>query len=315
MEVLTTSASSYPRPEWFRKYLKKVEGLQKDLDARVDPFILKKAQLEVLESQEKCGIDVLTEGMLIWHDFLATVAIRAGFKPNGLARYFENNLYYRVPVLESLGEIKKPHMNDFKLATEVWKKKKELKAVASCLTAFYLSKCRTDERKAFRLFSDLLFDELSEVFKFTGLVQLDEPALTLPLPDWILDSFFEVLESFDVRGELWVSCYFSGLSRKVYERLLDSCDVLFLDFVEGFEENLENLMEYGCDGLCAGIADGRNTKMESVEELKCKISAILDACEPKKLYVSTNTGLEFLPEVKAYEKMNLLSKLVRELNI
>jgi len=315
VEVLVTSASSYPRPEWFRKYLKKVEGLQKDLDARIDPFILKKAQLEVLEKQEKCGIDVLTEGMLIWHDFLATVALRAGFRPNGLARYFENNLYYRVPVLESIGDVKKPHLNDFRLATEVWKKKKELKAVTSCLTAFHLSRCKTDEKKAFRLFSDLLFDELSDIFHLTSLVQLDEPALTANLPGWMLETFFSALEGFDARGELWISCYFSGMSEEVYSRLLDLCDVVFLDFVEGFDENLRNLREYCCKILCAGIADGRNTKMESFDELNGKIAAILDACELRKLYLSTNTGLEFLPEVKAYEKMTLLSRFAEGLDV
>ncbi len=315
MDIVVASASSYPRPEWFRKYLKRVEGLQKDLDARIDPFTLKKAQLEVLENQEKCGVDVLTEGMLIWHDFLATVTLRAGFKPDGLARYFENNLYYRVPVLESLGELRRPHLNDFRLATEVWKKNRELKAVTSCLTAFYLSKCRTDEKKAFRLFLDLFFDELSEIFKITKTVQLDEPVLAenykCNLKQWMLDSFLEALECFNARGKLWISTYFSGLDETAFSSLIDLCDVMFLDFVEGSEVNLRNLKEYGCKEICAGIADGRNTRMESLEELERKTLEILEVCSLKRLYVSTNTGLEFLPEVKAYEKMNLLSKFSR----
>ncbi len=306
VEFAVSSAGSYPRPVWFRNYLKRVEGLQKDLDARVDESVLKKAQIEVLENQEKCGVDVLTEGMLLWHDFLATVAIRAGFKPNGLARYFENNLYYRIPVLEDERNLRKPVMDDFRIACGVWKKRRALKAVMSCLTAFYLSRC---EKRIFEKFAELVMREVQSLFEITGDVQLDEPALVYPeaCSDYF-QTFVEVLDSFNFKGRLWISTYFGSVNEKIYSELVDRFDVIGLDFVEGFEDNIRCLKEFGCKSLSAGIVDGRNTKIESLEELKEEVELISEF-SPKTLYLTTNTGLEFLPEIKAYEKMSLLSKL------
>jgi 5-methyltetrahydropteroyltriglutamate--homocysteine methyltransferase len=308
VKFFVSSASSYPRPEWFRKYLKRVEGLQKDLDASIDELELKKAQIEVLENQERCGVDILTEGLLIWHDFLATIPLRMGFKPDGLARYFENNLYYRIPVLEDERMLKKPVLEDFRIACKIWKRKLPLKAIISCLTAFYLSKCN---EKIFPKFAELVMQEVQDLFKLTDDVQLDEPILSFNFTDQF-EAFIEVVDSFDFKRRLWISTYFGDLNREIYSKLIDRFDVVGLDFVEGLEGNLDNLRELGCKSICAGIVDGRNTKMENPDLLRQKVEKIAD-CGPNTVYLSTNTGLEFLPEFKAYEKMTLLSKLKKVL--
>ncbi len=257
------------------------------------------------KKQEKSGVEVFTEGLLTWHDFLATVAIKAGFKPNGLARYFENNLYYRVPVFD--GELKKPALDDFRLLAGVTGKR--LKAVISCLTPFCLSACR---QEIFEKFASLVMQEIQELFELAKDVQLDEPILVFD-PE-LFSTFLEVVDTYEFKGNLWISTYFGGINEKVYFELVDRFDVVCLDFVEGFEENVRNVREFGCYTLCAGIADGRNTRLESLEELRSKLEAI-ESVGVEVLYVSTNTGLEFLPEIKAYEKMRQLSKLKGESDV
>ncbi len=299
MEVV--SASSYPRPEWFRKYLRKA-GLQKDVEYSVDDRVLKKAQLEVLEKQKTCGVDISTDGLLTWHDFLASMAIRAGFKPGKLVRYFENNLYYRMPELKKVEDLKKPELKEFKSLCEVLKPlKKPLKAVISCVTPFYLSSCR--DVKVFRIFAELVLEEVADLFNYTSHVQFDEPSFAYS--NEFVEEFLSLLESFNFKGNLWISVYFKEVPEKLYPSLVDSFDVVFLDFVEGFEGNLKNVEQYGCSKLCAGIADGRNTKLDF--EMGNKVERISEFCKVE--YVSSNTGLEFLPESKAYEKMKTLSKL------
>ena len=81
--------------------------------------------------------------------------------------------------------------------------------------------------------------------------------------------------------------------------------------MEGYDKNLSLLKEYDMDkALQIGILDGRNTKTENVEEVKSKLKEILDIASPKEVYVSPNTGLEFLPWIKAYEKLEVLGKVV-----
>ena len=137
LRVITSTVGSYPRPKWFREYLKKIEGLQKDVYGRVERDVLRKAIKEVIEEQEKAKIDLMTDGQLIWHDFLAHFATKLeGFEMGKLARYFDNNLYYRVPIAKGKIRRKEKMLDDFELALEV---SKRLKPVSSFKSTMFLS--------------------------------------------------------------------------------------------------------------------------------------------------------------------------------
>ena len=314
MKVLTATVGSYPRPEWFRIYLKKLEGKQKDLSARVDPEVYRKAVLEVIEEQRRAGIDLMTDGQLIWHDFLASIASRIkGFAMNGLTRYFNNNLYYRRPVVKSRIEREKPILEEFGIAFEI---ERRIKAVLSCFTLAKLSK-----NEYYRSFEDFLHDLSSAIYEEAEelanagveYIQIDEPFLLYASREE-LELAKAVFEKFStLKSELILMTYFRSAER-VLPEILDLFDLVGLDFVEGFEENLKLVGEYGIDRISVGIIDGRNTRMENVEDLKRKLGKILETSQFKEVHLSPNTGLEFLPRVKAFEKMRLLSELKKVMN-
>ncbi len=310
MEVIATVVGNYPRPEWFREYLRKVEGLQKDLDVEIERDVLKKAIAEVIDEQKRAGIELFTDGQLIWHDFLLTIASRLeGFEMNGLVRYFDNNLYYRIPIAKGRVKRTKKILYDFEIAFEI---EKNIKAVLSCYTVAKLSR-----NEFYSKFEDFLWDickavkEEIEELERSGVkyVQIDEPAL-LYAEKKELEVLRDVYrELTNTKMETILMTYFDSAKRIFPEVLNFGFDVIGLDFVEGYEENLNIVKEYDFDAINLGLIDGRNTKMESLEDLKGKFEEITSKGNFKKVYISPNTGLEFLPSIKAFEKMQLVAKL------
>ncbi|WP_457548894.1 hypothetical protein [Archaeoglobus sp.] len=310
MEVIATVVGNYPRPEWFKEYLRKVEGLQKDLDVEVERDVLNTAIAEVIDEQKRAGIELFTDGQLIWHDFLLTIASRLeGFEMNGLVRYFDNNLYYRIPIAKEKVKRTKKILYDFEIAFEI---ESNIKAVLSCYTIAKLSR-----NEFYSKFEEFLWDvceavkeEIKELEK-SGVkyVQIDEPALL-----YAEKSELEVLkdvykELTNTKMETILMTYFDSAER-IFPDVLDfGFDIIGLDFVEGYEVNLGIVEEYDFDAINLGLIDGRNTKMESLEELKGKFERITSKGNFKRVYISPNTGLEFLPRIKAFEKMQLVAKL------
>ncbi len=307
MKIISTTVGSYPRPKWFREYLRKVEGLQKDIYGKIDENVLEKAIREVIEEQKRAGIDLLTDGQLIWHDFLAHLATKLdGFKMGKLVRYFDNNLYYRVPIV--CGKIKRigKILNDFEIAFKI---DKNLKPVISCFTLAKLSK-----NEYYDNFDDFVMDiaeamreEVKELK--TEWLQIDEPSLLYATKDEI-EIAKNAINLISTKEKKTILMTYFDPADKLLPYLLDfNIDIIGLDFVEGFEENLRAIKEYCPEKICIGIVDGRNTKMESINELKEKTIKILDSCQFKEVLLSPNTGLEFLPWQKAFDKMKIVVKL------
>lgn len=316
MKLITTTIGSYPRPRWFREYLRKVEGLQKEgEEAEVDKEVYKKAVVEVIENQNKAKIELLTDGQLIWQDFLAYLATKiSGFEMDGLTRYFDNNVYYRIPIVKEKVSRSKPIiLEEFSIAREI-EKEKNIKAVLSCFTLAKLSinKFYKNEEEFILDLAKVMHEEAKELAKKTKYIQLSEPSLLYASKEEleIAKQAVEIITS-NVDAKFFLVTYFES-AEKIFPEVLDfKIDVIGLDFVEGYEKNLSLLKEYGIDkALQIGILDGRNTKMENVEEVKSKLKEILDIASPKEVYVSPNTGLEFLPWIKAYEKLEVLGKVV-----
>ena len=316
MKLITTTIGSYPRPRWFREYLRKVEGLQKEgEEAEIDKEVYKKAVAEVIENQSKAKIELLTDGQLIWQDFLAYLATKiSGFEMDGLTRYFDNNVYYRIPIVKEKVSRSKPIiLEEFSIAREI-EKEKNIKAVLSCFTLAKLSinKFYKKEEEFILDLAKVMHEEAKELAKKTKYIQLSEPSLLYASKEELemVKQAVEIITS-NVDAKFFLVTYFES-AEKIFPEVLDfKIDVIGLDFVEGYEKNLSLLKEYGIDkALQIGILDGRNTKMENVEEVKSKLKEILDIASPKEVYVSPNTGLEFLPWIKAYEKLEVLGKVV-----
>ena len=228
---------------------------------------------------------------------------------NGLVRYFDNNLYYRIPIVKGKIKRTKRILYDFEIAFEI---EKNVKPVLSCYTIAKLSK-----NEFYSKFDEFLWDLCDaireEIEELEGMgvefIQIDEPSLLYAEKDELknLEDVFKELTS--TKAKTVLMTYFDSAER-IFPEVLDfGFDVIGLDFVEGYEENTRVLEEYSFERINVGLIDGRNTKMEDLNDLKRKFEEIVSRDEFKEIYISPNTGLEFLPRVKAFEKMRIVSKL------
>ncbi len=313
MNYTLSTIGSYPRPEWFRDYLRKQEGLQKDSRGVVDESYIKAVE-EVLGEQRKAGIDLLTDGQLLWQNMLCHLCDNLeGFMLSGLIRYFDNNMYYQMP--EAVGKVERKNsviVDEYRAACSL---EKNIKPVLSCYSLVDLSRDRFygDEKEFLMDVAEAMNQEAKAL---TGagasIIQVDEPSLLYADKEGVevAGEALEVLTK-GVDASFILATYFRD-AKAIYPEVLDyPVNVLGLDFVEGFQENLRLIEEHPTGKIIqAGVVDGRTTRMEQPSGVREVIDSITELVSGEELFLSPNTGLEYLPYVKASEKMGVLSASV-----
>jgi 5-methyltetrahydropteroyltriglutamate--homocysteine methyltransferase len=312
--IIPTVIGGYPRPDWFKAHLKNCEGLQKAYLGGMDAEY-RRAVKEVLAVQKNEGIVLCTDGQLLWQDMLCHLCTRlSGFEMGGLIRYFDNNNYYRMP------EAKAGIERDGELVVSEYKEAKKyapgIKPVLSCYSLAQLSKNSFyKDKKDFILDLAKAMNREAKELAAAGAkyIQVDEPAILYAGKEDIdaaKDAFCILTRG--VGAKFIIATYYKGAGN-VFPELLDfPVDVIGLDYVEGYAENIGLLKEYAPKKILqAGIVDGRTTRMEKKESVRKKIDEISALTGPD-LFVSPNTGLEYLPYQKAGEKLSVLCGALEE---
>jgi len=269
----------------------------------------------VLAAQKDAGIVVCSDGQLLWQDMLCHLCTKlSGFEMGGLIRYFDNNVYYRMPEakarIERKGELV---LAEYK---EARKYAPEVKPILSCFSLAFLSKNSfyKDKKEFVMDIGEAMNAEAKELAAAGAkYIQVDEPGLLYAGKEDI-EAAKEALRILTkgVNARFIIATYYKGAGN-VFPELLDfPVDVIGLDYVEGYVENIELLKEYAPKKtLQAGIIDGRTTRMERTESVKKKIEE-LSALTGNDLFISPNTGLEYLPYQKAHEKLSVLRGALEE---
>ncbi|MFC6764916.1 5-methyltetrahydropteroyltriglutamate--homocysteine methyltransferase, partial [Natrinema soli] len=114
-EYVSTTPGLYPLPDWAKDDLSDLKGHQKhDLisgdEGEEITGAYEEAREEVIEVQQDAGLDRIVEGQLRWDDMLAhPLAVADAVETRGIVRYYDNNNFYREPVvqddLEPTGDI------------------------------------------------------------------------------------------------------------------------------------------------------------------------------------------------------------------
>jgi methionine synthase II (cobalamin-independent) len=103
--------------------------------------------------------------------------------------------------------------------------------------------------------------------------------------------------------------YFGNIS-KIFSKLLDikvdglSIDLSFTDINSLIDQKVDR-------GLCLGVVNGMNTKMEDVKTTAKIVSNALDKMNPREAYINTTCDLEFLPYEFAVKKLSRLGAIER----
>ena len=316
-EAIATTPGLFPLPDRAKEKLSDLKGHQKgDLISGSESGevvdVYERAWSEVIERQQAAGLDRIVEGQLRWDDMLAhPLAVHDNVETRGIVRYYDNNNFYREPVVA--GELD----YDGDVAAE-------LDAAAGVDQAvlpgpYSLSELATDEHYGDdAAFLDAVAEFLAgEADGFPGVETLFvlEPSLVTDPPADGEDA--RASAAIDrvagaVDADVVVHTYWGAIPEKPYAHLMDAnVDAIGFDFVADHEENVYNIQEYGTkDSIALGVVDGKNTLVETPAEIAERVEWVREnvpAQEFETVYATANNELFYLPVNKFEAKLESLA--------
>lgn len=320
MRLLTTNHSSYPRigsaPD--EQALRRAIHLREQGRGTDDDVCAAENHLVALalQSQEKAGLDIVTDGLIRWSDPISYLAGKLnGTRIDGLTRYFDTNLYVRQPAVEGRIARQRPLvLEEFRWAAQ--RSTRPVKAILTgpCTLA-RLSLAEPDGREGLGAivssYAEALAEEVADLAAAGAhAIQIDEPSLLKYPSDLSLAR--EALSLIAIRkgkAELGLATYF-GDAAPLYRQLQElPVDVITLDFT--YSPSLPRAIEMNgsTKPLGLGLIDGRNTKLEDKNSIAGKIEKIMSKVTSGHCYLTTSCGLEYLPRDRAELKIKHLTSI------
>jgi 5-methyltetrahydropteroyltriglutamate--homocysteine methyltransferase len=267
----------------------------------------------LIHLQNEFALNAFVDGQLNWQDlFRPFTQILTGIEPGGLTRWFDNNTFYRKPIITEKIAFTGHDLEKY-FRVDLLPKHNHKKAILPGPFTF----AHLSDNRAYQSLPDLV-DDIAHSLKAVvqalqrlgyDYFQFSEPCMCTP--NRTISDLETAKRAFETcaAGKSFIQTYFGDASR-VVETLLDCpVDAIGVDF---YSTTLESLKGHHFDKtLGCGCIDGRNSLLESPGELKEIIAKVRDDLEPTDLYLTPNCDLEFLPRDVAEKKVRLLSETRR----
>ncbi|MDP3024339.1 MAG: methylcobamide--CoM methyltransferase [candidate division Zixibacteria bacterium] len=280
--------------------------------------VYKATILRVIKEQEDAGIDIITDGQIRWDDLVTPFAKNIeGCEINGLLRFFNNNVYYRKPVIKSRIAFKDyTTLEDYKSAkANSFKKLKVVLPGPLTWAKLSLDEHYKNLRTLVEDFSQVLRKEAQRLDQEgVEYIQFDEPSLcNFPQEIGLVKESLKIITS-GLKAKSILFLYFGSIKNLTPELLNLAVDIIGIDLVSK-PENLDALLKADVKKeVILGCLDARNTKMEDEKEVFKLIEKVAKKIPPEKIYFSPSCGLEFLPHENALKKIKLLSSIAKQFN-
>ena len=320
--IRTTVVGNYPKissdknvPN-LRNALNQFE--QKKVSAEKLEEVYKATILRVIKEQEDAGIDIITDGQIRWDDLVTPFAKNIeGCEINGLLRFFNNNVYYRKPVIKSRIAFKDyTTLEDYKFAkANSFKKLKVVLPGPLTWAKLSLDEYYKNLKTLVEDFSQILRKEAQRLDEEgVEYIQFDEPSLcNFPQEIGLVKQSLKIITS-GLKAKSILFLYFGSIKNLTPELLNLAVDIIGIDLVSK-PENLDALLKADVKKeVILGCLDARNTKMEDEKETFKLIEKVAKKIPPEKIYFSPSCGLEFLPHENALKKIKLLSSIAKQFN-
>jgi len=277
------------------------------------------ATLKVVNAQLSAGLSHITDGMLRWQDLLRPFSENLeGVKIGGLARWFNNNVFYKKPVIT--GEIRRKK-NIVEKMTYLKHLPRGLpwKAILPAPYTFAQlaeNQFYKDKTELMFKYADILREEIRGFAKLGfKYVQLSDPALVYKSTAMSkskdeLNAINEALGTAVKRIPIktCLQTFFGDFSRILPEAQDFPIDHFEIDL---YETNLGKLKEYSFEkGVALGLVDSRSSLVENTDDLVRAAKEIINSIyrsKVKDIFICPNCDLEFLPWERAEEKMKVIS--------
>lgn len=324
VNVVASTPGLFPLPDPAKTELSDLKGHQKsDLVDGKECFdvsaVYDRVRTDLIERQQAAGLDRVVEGQSRWDDMLAhPLTVHDNVEAGGIVRYYDNNNFYREPVVT--GEL--TESGDMAADLESVGDVEGLQAVVP--GPYSLAELATDEQygdeaEFLGAVAEFLAGEIESFPSVETLFVLEPSLVETPPGDGrdatASDAIDTVAGAIDT--DVVVHTYFGALPEKVHAHLLDAdIDAVGYDLVTDHEASLYNINEYGTkDDIALGVVDGQNTRVEDADTIRERIEWVQEntpGADFETVYATPNTGLFYLPVNRFEQKLDALGEAATE---
>ncbi len=268
-----------------------------------------------VQLEQELGFDHLTDPMLLWHDHFRPFAESwAGLEVDGLARWFDNNLFYRVPVFKERPSSTGNVLSEY-IFTEALRGRDVKLILPEPLTMVMLSHRIVQvgpEELAVEV-ARLLAEEVVRFIEVTGLsvklLQLSAPYLVSKRlspkeVDAVTESVKVLKRRTGLRVQLHTFFYPLGNATGWIEDA--GADVIGFDATVTSQDEVLNSGLHG--EVAVGIVDSRSSRVERPGEVMELLRVLADAGF-NRIHLTTTTDLEYVPPDVARSKLIALREI------
>jgi 5-methyltetrahydropteroyltriglutamate--homocysteine methyltransferase len=277
----------------------------------------KKDFVSLIRLQKATHQDYIEDGKLTWHDiFRPIIESTKGLTVGPLTRWFDNNCFYRQPIITGTLHTSFDLLNKYFLPItpkNAWK--------VTLPSPFLFAKIAdnrttTNFEKTLETITILIASLITYLNKKgVQIIQLNEPYIPYVKPPQkellLFKNAVKILNKAKKNTQLAVHFYF-GDAKDVVKLLFDDLivDIVGIDF---YRTNLSELPTYVPFNIIAGVIDGRNSLLEKQLVLERFLRKVIHRLSPHTLYVANNSDFELLPEPVAKEKVTLIGKIKKNI--
>ena len=298
------SAGIYPRNE---KLIESTRSYDKTLEKQ-----FKKEKSRLLRIQLNNKLDYISDPLIDWDDNLRPFTDNLkGIERGPLTRYYENNTFYRQPIIKSkigtTGNILKNSIC-FDLFTSKSKVKID---ILDPFTFYDLSanEFYRSEEEIVNAFAEIIKKELNSLKKDVQLIQFNSPSLARIEEADRLNMVKKAMEKI-VKGLDTKTClnlWGSDISNTLEEFQEFPVDIIGIDFTSSNIDKFDKIEMK--KGLACGLIDAKNTKMEKSSDIIRELKNIKKTFNPESLSVITSWDFEFIPESFADKKLQIMKQI------
>jgi len=317
----------FPRSE---KALEAGSNLLKGRETKEQLFrLLEEETLELIKLQQDLNLDYVTDGQLLWQDFLRPIVASLGLHgkssnadENPVTRQVYTNTFYRKPVVSDKINFHKNLVDERFLA---YVKKEKRKIILPSPFAFaYLSdgihknEDGTIKKDTFMEvllnFAEILNHEAKRLSNEVSFIQFNDPCLAYSAEAKILwgsikDSLSIATENISATTSLHL---YNGDASLLLPGLLDlPVDRIGID---PYTTDLRQFFGTSPRFLEIGVINSKNSLVEGTGTIVTFANQVIEKIKPNGLALVPNRPLELVPRSVAIKKIENLAKAAHSLN-
>ena len=312
----------YPRSDRVRRLLRRLEELGQAPLAETLRAVYEDA-LMLLGAQLAAGVDSVADPAIDWHDLLRPFAEAwRGVWIDGLNRWFDNNFFYRVPVVEELPDpqrlVTPGRVASMRAVLPDWARIRVILPGPVTFTRL--------ARIAEGLDADSVAERVAEILALEAEKSVENGASVIEIHEPFLGDIDAKPEDAELaarlasriasrvagRAETRLLVYYAPPTPEAWEKLADAkVDAIVVDYVDAPQKTEKLLEKWAPKRLGLGLVNARSIYPEDPRGVAQEAKRLAYKAGVDELIVATSAPLDLIPLRYALEKTRITCEAAR----